>query len=123
MTIIKLQKKRAICNIHDDIDNLIDDLYRLKLTDYVSRDKLESREENDFEYDMDRLLSQMKDLIKEAIDRGQAMEDRLISYKTTIESLGFKRDKNNKIRDMEDEIDDLKAKIVELNNLLNNKNE
>jgi len=110
---IKINQKRAICNIHDDILSLCDDLYKIKIQDYH---KFEDGIINhaDFEYDMDRLISQIIRLTEDAKERGIAMEDRLTEYKDTIESLGFIRDKDNKIKI---EIARMKEKIFELENI------
>jgi hypothetical protein len=109
---IKINQKRAICNIHDDILSLCDDLYKIKIQDYH---KYEDGIINhaDFEYDMDRLISQIISLTKDAKERGCAMEERLTEYRSAIEILGFIRDKDNKLKN---EIDRMKEKIFELEN-------
>jgi len=94
-------KRRAICNTHSDLSDLIDDITELKLLT-SDKDKLIL------------IIGQMRKLIREAMESGQAMEDRLKEYKLAIEGLGFIRDKDNGLKE---EIDSLKQKVFELENL------
>jgi len=96
-----MAKRRAICNVHSDIDDLIDDLLEL----------------NPLSLDVNKvneIAIKMRVLIFEAMESGQVMEDRLKKYREAIEGLGFIRDKDNKLKE---EIEQLKAKVFELENL------
>jgi len=101
-------KRRLICNIHYEIDDLIYDIGQLKPLSY---DTLK-----DYETKLNEILIKMRGLIIEATACGQAMEDRLSAYRLAIEDLGFCRDKEHKIKD---EIADLKQRLFELENLPN----
>jgi hypothetical protein len=101
------KKRRAICNVHFEIDDLIHDIRQLK--PILSYDTLK-----DYETKLNEILVKMKILVIEATEAGQAMEDRLKEYRLAIEDLGFARDKDNKLKD---EIANLKQRLFELENL------
>jgi hypothetical protein len=95
--------RKAICSVHREIDDLLDDLGNLSLV-FNDRKALVA------------ILEQMRALVAEAMESGQKMEDRLTAYRLMIEDLGFIRDKDHKIKD---EIANLKERIFELENLPN----
>ena len=97
--------KKSICNLHSELDDLIEDILELKI---LSEDKMY----------LIHILGKMRALLKEAMEAGQRMEDRLNAYRLMIEDLGFIRDKDHKIKD---EIANLKERIFELENLPNEK--
>jgi hypothetical protein len=93
--------KKSICNLHSELEDLIDDILELKI---LSEDKMY----------LIHILGKMRALLKEAMEAGQRMEDRLSAYRLMIEDLGFIRDKDHKLKD---ELANLKEKIFELENL------
>lgn len=99
------KQKRCICNIFDAIEVACDDILKTKAPYYDSP--------SDLKRDVDDGIDYILSLVKEARERGQAMEDRLSLYRNAIEDLGYVRDKEDNIKD---EINALKDKIFELTN-------
>ena len=79
--------KRNICEAHGDILDIINK--RMARLNYSTDDTTE------YLVDMiDDLLYYtgiIEDLTKEAMEYGQSMENRLITYRNAIEDLGFRR--------------------------------
>lgn len=81
--------KRAICNVHDDILDIIKQrMTRLK----YSKDNT-TEELVDMIDDLLWYIDDIRTLTEEAIECGQSMENRLKKYREAIENLGFRRDK------------------------------
>jgi hypothetical protein len=97
------KKRRSICNVHSEIDDLVDDISD------IGRNLLSCDKEK-----LITIIKKMRILIKEATAAGQAMEFRLFAYRGAITKLGFIRDKDGKLGD---ELALLKARVFELENL------
>lgn len=92
--------KRSICSLHSKLEDLITDIGELSL---VFEDKKA----------LVAILKQMRELMAEANINAQAMENRLKLYRQAIESLGYIRDKDNKL------LEQLKIKEITLFELEN----
>jgi len=79
------KKKRIICNIHDEIMIIAEQINNMDIADY--------RSEATFLRSLRAKVKKIDKLAEEAKERGQAMEDRLYEYFEAIEGLGFTRDK------------------------------
>lgn len=80
-------RKEQICTIHDRITDRANDIYKLS-TDYNNMTEDEMR---DALSEIERLCNDIYSDAEEAKERGQAMENRLYTYKQGIEELGFVR--------------------------------
>lgn len=73
------RRKRNICEVHDEIRSLAEDLEK-DLNGKVTKKSIQ-------------MLRRIQKIAEEAKESGQAMEDRLNEYKDGIESIGFNRNK------------------------------
>jgi len=96
---------KIICNIHNQIISLIQKLYCLEYDDV-----------NRLRNEIVDMADELNRLTNEALEAGQHMEDRLKSYRESIENLGFKRNKNGLI---DWQIKHLKEKVGKLSIELN----
>lgn len=71
------KKKRSICSIHDEIEEIASDLEEI-LSPFLCKEHISQ-------------LNKIQDLAIEAKCAGERMEDRLKAYKDSIEALSFKR--------------------------------
>ena len=80
----------SICSRHDGIIRLAK-----KIEDYkwTRIDNIEEAEK--ILYELADIASDIRIEVEQAKESGQKMEDRMSDYKSTIEGLGFVRDKNN----------------------------
>ena len=76
--------KINICNILDCILTICDDINKLEFHSY---------KEETLKKIIDDYIKRIQNSTGEALQRGQAMENRLIEYRKAIEQLGFKRKK------------------------------
>lgn len=86
----KSLKQMPICHVHNIVEDLLtdsrSDLMKIKyIKDDSYKDEMISKVCDN--------ISQSLEFLKIALDKGQRMEDRLRLYKTTIESLGFIRER------------------------------
>lgn len=79
----KQKQRRKICNVHDDIMELADELIEMELP-------------NGYKTGIKKLARSIRALAEEAKDSGQAMENRLYEYYYAVEGLGFVRFKEIK---------------------------
>lgn len=70
-------KGRAICTVHDEIKSALKTLYKMKIKDYETL--------SDYKDDVDWELSKIEDLVDEAKEMGQSMEDCIVGRRTAIE--------------------------------------
>lgn len=73
------RKKRHICEVHGEIKEIAEDLEE-EFKEFVSKKALTK-------------VRKIQKLADEALDYGQAMENRLSTYRDGIENLGFDRKK------------------------------
>ena len=76
--------KKKICTKHDEIYDLCDELKDLDFNKSVKKKVLS-------------IANKIQKLVNSAKNDGQNMEDRLMEYYHTINSLGFKRSKSENI--------------------------
>ena len=82
----KKKQRELICTTHGYIQEIIEELLDLDITTIAVKDiKAEWRR-------IRSKLKTMNKLVGEALDAGQAMENRLSEYRNAIEDLGFIRD-------------------------------
>ena len=103
-------KRRIICNVNYELDDLIYDIEQLEPLSYANL--------SEYKIKLKDILVKMRLLISESREAGQAMEDRLTEYRKAIENLGFVRDKNGSIKE---EMLELRRRLFELENVENEK--
>ena len=70
-----MARKRQICSIHDDV-----------------MDEVRMFDDPRVPYQLRRKVNKIVRMVEDAKERGQAMENRLIEYRTAIEGIGFIRE-------------------------------
>jgi len=89
-----MPKRQSICGTHNDIGEVLNRI-NLKADKIMSLlDGVEDQlaiKARELANDIDSECRNAIGLVKEALESGQAMEQRLHEYKDTIEGLGFKR--------------------------------
>jgi len=75
-----MTKKRLICTVHDEIDELCDELDSLDVCEKLKK-KIE------------KISAKIRKDAAEAKEYGQSMEARLYEYKGAVDSIGFTRKK------------------------------
>lgn len=76
---VKGNKHRFICYIHDDIMTMCDELQIMLNNIPLKKNKITDK------------IKKMRCYTEDAKEHGQSMENRLKSYKSKIEEIGFKR--------------------------------
>ena len=79
------QKRRLVCVIHAEIETLLDEIAGINFK------KLTIEEVLGKEKEIEEKCELLKELVKEANEGAQAMEDRLRDYYDTITGIGFIR--------------------------------
>lgn len=81
----KKKPRELICTTHGYIDEILDNLLEIDITAVAVKDMRE------LQRSIRKQLKEAKRYVAEALDAGQAMENRLSEYREAIEQLGFER--------------------------------
>lgn len=82
------KEKEYICIIHDDISSILEEIQELDFTESTISEIPEMQK--NIKISINKALKRVKD----AKERGIAMERRLLEYRSAIDNLGYHRNEN-----------------------------
>jgi len=80
-----VKKKEYICTIHDEITSFLEDMRDLDFTECTISEIPEMQKK------LFELIASSLEKVVDAKERGIAMENRLLQYRSAIDDLGYRR--------------------------------